>query len=418
MAERDRFLEAVAASLAFGDAERAGIVEELAAHLADSAARLEADGMEPDAAERVAIERLGPPERLADELTSARRTPRRLLAAAGAGTWAAVSGVVYGYLFGLLALTVAWLGLAFALSVVARAFGADWGWANASASNSTITLLALGVGAYAAGLKVTPVVADRAGFRTRAVRRVTTALSAVVILAYSLVIWSGTLDWLALVVLLSLPAWYVVGAWRASGLGFPTRRWRLTIVALALIAFPLAVYGSAPGGTTTSVGAWPGSPESGFWRIGAPAPEAVAAAQTIGSGGGFVGGNATVYTVIDDPAVLAGWADLRVEAWRGVGHDRVDPAARAPFVSAPGQWLPDGQLPPGWIYGGPAWPEGAAGLGGSVRIDRTPGVTWAWLVVTGVAPDGVRYIIFGPSLDQTAFNGTAWDWLAAAISGR
>ena len=109
MAERDRFLDAVAVHLPFNEAERGDILEELAAHLADSAARLEADGLAPDAAERMAIERLGPPDRLADELTRARRSPRRLFAAAGAGTWAAVSGVVYGYLFGLLMLTVVWL---------------------------------------------------------------------------------------------------------------------------------------------------------------------------------------------------------------------------------------------------------------------------------------------------------------------
>jgi hypothetical protein len=45
-------------------------------------------------------------------------------------------------------------------------------------------------------------------------------------------------------------------------------------------------------------------------------------------------------------------------------------------------------------------------------------VTLAWVAITGVGPDGRRYIISGPSFESTAFNGTAWDWLTAVIEGR
>jgi hypothetical protein len=45
-------------------------------------------------------------------------------------------------------------------------------------------------------------------------------------------------------------------------------------------------------------------------------------------------------------------------------------------------------------------------------------VHWAWLAITGVAPDEVRYIVQGPSLERAAFNGTGWDWLTAVLDGR
>ena len=82
--ERDAFLQRIADGLPFDEAEKLDILHELAAHLADSTARLEADGLSRTDAERTALDRLGSPERLAVELTHARRTPRRLLAAAGA----------------------------------------------------------------------------------------------------------------------------------------------------------------------------------------------------------------------------------------------------------------------------------------------------------------------------------------------
>lgn len=421
MAERDRFLAEVGAALPFDDVERDGILEELATHLADSAADLEAGGLPADDAERAAIARLGPPARLADELTRARRTPRRLLAAAGAGTWAAVTGVIYGYLFGLLVLLTASFGVALVVGLAARLVGVLPPGLSV-ASNSTITLLALGIGAYAAGLKVTPAVAARAGYRRRVARRVTTVVGGSIIFIWALVGWRGVLDWPTVVVLLSLPAWYVVGAWTASGARFPTRRWRLGAVGLGIVVVTMSIpVGGGPSGqVSVGVGAWPGSPESGFGRIGAPAPEAVAAAQDLGSGGSLMGGVMWVATVFRDPAVLAGWRDLRVEAWRGIDHDRVDPTAARPFAVGPAALGPAGESPfgswPGgsW-YGGEPLPPTARQLSGSVRIDRTPGVTWTFVAITGRAPDGTRHILHGPSLEQTAFDGTALDWLAAVI---
>jgi hypothetical protein len=371
-------------------------------------------------AERAALDRLGPPGRLADELTSARRSPRRLLAAAGAGTWAAVSGVIYGYVFGLLVLSAASI-VTVLLATGLHLFGGSWG---SLLDTSAMTLLALGVGSYAAGLKVTPVVAARTGYRIRTARRVTTALGGALILGYALVGWSGTLTWPAIAILLSLPGWFVLGAWRATDASFPSRQWRLRIIGLALVIVPLAlimgmsVQPQSSGSIT--------SDPNGVGRIGLPTPEAVAAAQDIGQGSAKAGGFVWISTVVRDPAVIAGWRDLRVEAWRGISKDGVDPrvvpvldpAARGPFAVGPARIEPPGQMPFGTWSSSNAVPNGSVQLSGSVTIDRSPSLTFAWLAITGVGPDGRRYIINGPSFESTAFNGTAWDWLTAVIEGR
>ncbi len=418
---RDAFLQRIADGLPFDEAEKLDILRELAGHLADTTTRLEAEGSSLAEAERTALDRLGPPDRLATELAQARRTPRRLLAAAGAGTWAAVSGVVYGYFFGLVVL----MGASFVTVLLAigplHLFGGGWG---GLLDTTVMTLLALGVGAYAAGLKVTQVVAPRAGYRVRTARRITAALGGALILVYSIAGWSGTLHWPSVAILLSLPVWFVIGAWRATDARFPSRRWRLRITGLALVIVPLALAAGMGGQLqSTSSGTWF---PTGVGQIGRPTPDAVAAAQDIGSGGGKAGGIVWISTVVRDPGVLAGWRDLRVEAWRGVSNDgsnpavapAIDAAAHGPFAVGQVRFVPPGLAPSGsWSTAVPM-PDGAAELTGSLAIDRSPSVTVAWIAITGIGPDGRRYIIFGPSFDSTAFNGTAWDWLAAVIEGR
>jgi hypothetical protein len=415
---REAFLQRIADGLPFDEAETLDILRELAVHLADSTARLEADGLPPDAAERAALDRLGPPDRLAVELTRARRTPRRLLAAAGAGTWAAVSGIVYGYLFGVLILVVVSIGTVALAASAVHLFGGSWG---SLLDNSALTLLALGVGLYVAGLKATSVVAARAGYHIRAARRVTTALGGGLVLAYALVGWSGTLNWPDVAILLSLPAWFVVGAWRSTAAAFPSRRWRLQIFGLMLVIVPLGLVLGAGQQPQSSGGVWPAS---GVERIGLATPAAVAAAQD-GDEGGMGGGIVSIGTIIRDPAVLAGWRDLRVEAWRGTGAVGIDPnlmtldpAAQGPFAVGPAGFEGPGEIPPWTWSSGDALPDGSVRLSGSVRVDRSPHVTLAWVAITGLGPDGRRYIINGPLFDSTSFNGTAWDWFAAIIEGR
>ncbi len=70
-----------------------------------------------------------------------------------------------------------------------------------------------------------------------------------------------------------------------------------------------------------------------------------------------------------------------------------------------------------WSTGEPYGP-GAMTLTGAVQLNRTPGVTAAWVAITGIAPDGTRYMLSEPDYVPAAFTGTALDWLTAVVAAR
>ena len=438
MDPRDAFLAQVAARLPFAEDERREIVAELADHLADATAALEADGLADYVAARAALDRLGSPEDLADALTRARRTPRRLLAAAGAGTWALATSGLYGLLVGLAVMAVAEIALLAAIGLGSTLLGhpeqlfTDLGW------NSVLTLLGLGVAVYVVGRRLTPVLARRAGYRVAVVRRVVALVGGLALGAYALVGWSGALNWPAVLVLLALPAWWMVGAWQGRDLEFRgRRRVVLGLGGVLVVALSLLLVLAAPGlGVVSSGGVSTVAPDlTSYDRIAAPAPDAITTdSDASGSGGPVAGDPRTwVAVILRDPAALVGWHDLRIEAWRGVeaGHGGgpavVDPAARGPFALAavgvgPPPVSPDGGLrfpPPD--PGAPTaqwWPADSVMVSGALRMDREPGVSWALVAITGIAPDGRRHFVTGPDTIQTVFRGTAWDWFAALAAGR
>jgi hypothetical protein len=63
------------------------------------------------------------------------------------------------------------------------------------------------------------------------------------------------------------------------------------------------------------------------------------------------------------------------------------------------------------------WPPNATTLSGGLALNRWPGVTFAWVAITGVAPDGRRYLLLEPSGSQVVFSGTAFDWFQAVLAG-
>jgi len=349
----------------------------------------------------------------------ARRSPRRLLAAAGAGTWAAVSGVVYGYIFALLVL----FGVSICTVLLAAGplhlFGGSWG---SLLDTTTMTLVALGMGAYVAGQKMTMTVAARAGYRTAIARRVTALLGGGLVLGYAVISWRGALNWPEVGMLLSLPAWFVAGAWRVTDGRFPSRRWRLEVIGLLFAIVPLALT-LGMGQQPSTMGSGRFHP-SGIEKIGLPTPALIAvAAQDTGPAVTNADGAVWMSMMVNDSAVLAGWSGFRVEAWQGLSSGEVDPglagavdpAAKAPFAIGSARLdMTQASFGAGTTEG--ALPDRSARLGGSVTIDRSPTVTLAWVALTGIGPDGRRYILGGPSFESTAFNGTALDWLAAVIS--
>jgi hypothetical protein len=97
---------------------------------------------------------------------------------------------------------------------------------------------------------------------------------------------------------------------------------------------------------------------------------------------------------IDRPASLAGWQDLRLELWPAspsssdIGPQPETLRSAVPVVTADGR------------------------LAASARIDDLPGVTGIYGVLTGIAPNGGRYVL-AQEYSQTSFRGTVLDWFAA-----
>jgi hypothetical protein len=411
----ERFLESVEQHLPFDKPERADILDELRSHLADSAAAMEAKGLDRAEAERAAVKRLGPAKRLADELTRARRDRSRLLAAAGAGAWGLVRGGVWGGLVGWAVVTVAALLISTAIAVAARQTGGAWTGLDTGTS-AIPNIVALGVAVFVAARLLTPTIAARAGYAAPLVRWLTMPIGAALVLTYALAIWSGPLNWPGVVALVTLPLWWVAGAWqtRPFRLAFPRRIALSLAVAVGVLFGANALFGPMLVGSATAL-AWP----AGSDRIAAPMPYWAAKA---GSGGTTFGGYEELTLDVSDRTLLTGWTDLRIEAWRGTDPTReagLDPTETVPFLTAPLQWSTAGTSPDGnsvW-YGGQGWPANAATLTGGLRLDRSPAATWAWLALTGVAPDGQRHLLSSLSGRQVFFQGTVLDWFGAVFSG-
>ncbi|MEO8468477.1 MAG: permease prefix domain 1-containing protein [Chloroflexota bacterium] len=415
MHDIEAFLGDVADALPFADTERAEIVEELRAHLDDSTVALQAEGLNVDVARRTALDRLGPPDRLARAMTEARRSPRRLLAAAGAGSWALVRTGVYGWALGLLVAAVAW-AVTVALVRFVGAFAFD-----------PVSYLAIGVALYVAGSAAPSVVARRAGYRVESVRWAVAAMGAIVFGTYALIGWSGPLDLVAVAAILALPAWWIVGTLRRVPVGRASLRTfaaLVTVAAIVSVGIQLGQSGLRQTATPSDY-----SVDLGLDRIAVPAPDAISSVVTGeggASGGGASGFVAGTFTIdVADMVAFAGWTDLRIEAWMAIDPSGVEPTAvspqvTGPFIVAPAVWGPPGELGGGQLKwsGSNPWGPRAATLIGSVRLDRTPWLTAAWVGFTGVAPDGVRYRITEPQYEQAIFNGTPAQWLEAVLAGR
>jgi hypothetical protein len=418
--ESELFLQAVGQSLPFGDRERLEILEELRQHLDDCFTASVDGGMDPAEAERAAVGRLGPPEWLAEELTRARREPRRLLAAAGAGVWGAVRGGIWGGLVGFCIVMVAAVAWNPAMNAAVRYLGVQWGQGGWDpASNSVLGLVVFACAAFAAGRVTTPAVAARAAFGARLVRRVTVPLGAAILLWYVTLIWSGALSWPAVVVLMSVPLWWIAGAWHTGSpwLRVPRRLAGGLLLVLAVSIVASLLLGPWPSGSPILT---PSLRVQSFDRIGVPVPAEFA---KWGSGELTSGGYVGLGLDVADRGLVAGWGDFRVEAWKGTGaayYGGPDPNETAPFLTGPVEWSAAGTSPDGsltWSSSSP-WPANAATLSGGLALNHWPGVSFAWVVITGIAPDGRRHLLTQPSGFQVVFSGTALDWFEAILAGR
>ncbi len=267
---------------------------------------------------------------------------------------------------------------------------------------------------YAIGRTLTPALAARGGYRIRTARRWTTAGGVLLLLVYAMVGWRGHLSWVSVATLVALPAWYATGAWSGTAIEFRARGWIAAgITAMAVLVAGASLVSWIGMNTQGSARAEPvavySADRSANDRIGLPAPGGLASA-TIASGTGTAlgDGRTWAWAVFGDAAALRGWRDLRVEAWQGVdgstaiGAQCVDPGAVAPLAVgavrvAPAVASAGGSfgypVPDPATAGVSAWPAGSVAASGAVRLDTIPGLSWACMAVTGMAPGSTRQIL-------------------------
>ncbi len=376
---------------------------ELGDHLEDSIAALEAEGLDRERATREALARLGRPEELARQLRSAHHTTRRLLAGAGGGIFSAGIGVIQGYMLGFAFFVVASIALGTLLKpvvdyVTGSLLNMSEDQAGQSMSYMFLPMLTWPA-AFLAGRRAV-ISSARASHRT--VRQVGWwwAIAGLLVVGY-VVLFRLTIQqsWPAVFAELVIPLAFAAGTLIKTGSGLPRTGWRTQTAMLAAALLVVLVGGMTF--TSSSGRSWGSSGEENlaYDRVAPESPDVSLVSGSSSENGLFM----WIDYEVDGPAALAGFSDLRIEAWRA-----------EKFAAAP-DWV--GLFVPDTHYTTPFATEPAIVKNGTiqVRFDMSHVRANRWLIfVTGVAPDGVRYRLSYPDSITTTFSGTAWDWLTAA----
>ncbi len=399
---RTAYLERVGAGLRLPPDLEADVIEELRDHIADATDALVAAGTDRRTAEAEALDRLGRPEILAEQIRRAHQTDRRLLAAVAGGVVAAGGGAFRGFVFGMAAVSILAVTAMLAIrglqtSGLIRADPAIAPGATSAAATVAVAL-ALCLAAWCGSRELVAVVSRRSRRRAGDVRPWVAVVGGSAILALSLFGFRGTQTELSVVVVLLVPVAFVAGALSARGRAVePTRR--STAMAFAILVglgLAMALLAGTPVGTSLSaVGSGPFASMEDLLRsenMDLPG-RYVADAPDFGDGTDTVE-DGVVTVRLEAPASLSRWQDLRLEAWRSIDLPTLDRRFSSPFAATP--LVRDGDR-----------------IEGSVRIDGTRDVENYWLVVTGLAADGQRDLLAQLTGSNTSFVGSAWDFLVA-----
>ena len=402
------YLATVNAGLELPVETRKEVTAELADHLSDSIAAIQAEGQDAGFATREAIARLGPADDLARELSKTNQSTQQLLAGAAGGVWSAGIGAVQGYILAITVFLVAAILFTIGLRPVV-----DFVMTHVVRPN--VDPNEVGFGTALAGMLAWPAafVAGRRGVRAsseisgRPAARLGRwwALAGLVGLGW-LVMFVVTVQqsWLVVAVEIGIPLTFAAGALFTVDLRLPNvgGRWGVAVAVAVLVLGSLPGLMVASSQTGSSLDGWGASysADSIGWNHVAP--------QWPDDSMQFVvtGGVTTPAEIqVDNASALASFRDLRIEAWRakpypgdpsGVFLGLLDTGYDAPFATVPAVVGPEGVI------------EDHLNLSHS-RIDR-----W-WIFLTGIAPDGQRYWLgIRPGFVQTQFSGTIWDWLTAS----
>lgn len=398
-AERIRYLAELDASLPMPLERRAEILEEINAHLDDAVAGRVQLGDPPDVAEAQAQARLGPPRNLAADLARPEQSAWRLVAAAGASVRVGIGQWIYGFLLGSLILL---LGL-YLLSAVVWATGellntpwslgfTDQGW------NTMLSAGTFALGLFFAG-RAMPRTASTVSRRPYAqVRPWVAAFGTVAAFGVLVLLVDMQHNAASVIAMTVAPIGFALGIYRPdllpNRLGVP---W--FVIGGLLFLIPLGLVGGVSGGDGREI-----SHESEEERLAVAGPRWTDPTMNDLSygGGGWTGdGRAVTSTWAIEPASIPGLRDLRIEAWRGDSDfvGRLDARWNEPFAIGPIE-------------------RSGARLTGTIITTDEPGVSFWRLLLTGVGPNGTRYVIADGGGGNSTFTGSVWDWISAVARDR
>ncbi|HEX7612198.1 MAG TPA: permease prefix domain 1-containing protein, partial [Candidatus Limnocylindrales bacterium] len=250
------YLDRMTGTLALPAGDVAEVRAELADHLRDSIATLEAEGFEREAAIREALGRLGPPAELGRQLRAAHQSTRRLLAGVGGGVFAAGGGFVLGYIGGV-ALALLLVIVLSAAAAVLTLVGVRLPDVTSPSSGQAVNSLMLSVMlAVAAAFATRYAVRTSAGLSRRAPRTVAIFWVAAAVLVFGW--WAlfgvrGQQSWLGVAAELCIPLAAVAGALVRIERPMPhVGRWAIVCSAISVGVLVLGLglaSGSSVGGT-------------------------------------------------------------------------------------------------------------------------------------------------------------------------
>lgn len=403
----DAYLERLDSSLPLPDAERASAVEEIAAHVTMAADALVAGGMSRDDAERRALERIGAPDRLADDIAAAHRTPANMLAAAGTGLRVSLVTTIKTF-------AVAWAGSVILVLTVWTGINSLYRLVGSDFFNTSWSPLVDGFGAavilsliaFAVGRAVVGPVARAARHRPSDVRipLLVIGVATTVVVGLTMIEARWTLGTAALIAM--TPMWYALGvirpdlvpAWRAP---------RRSFLALATVLFigsgAILFIGGA--GATNSI-SWADVSDSNeeYASVGPFVDredppleldfESTSSGPWDGTGPFVVERSGTFIH-----GVTGKWTDLRLEVWPGpvgpLNGPALDPTATEPLATAP--MAIDGRR-----------------IRGEVHVAPRPDRQHYYVTITGLDADGARWQLAWPDVEDWYWHGTALEWLRAS----
>jgi hypothetical protein len=319
------YLARLEAGLRLCGPQRNAVRSEIADHLQDRSADLLKAGLEEPDAGATAMAGLGPPETLAESISRAQLTRRRLLAgippAAYLGTFAAALGTAAGVGCILATPLATRLLTSLALLVNIHLYVPETGeW------RAQLLLAGLWVGAFMAGRVSLPRLANETRRLEASIAR-GWSLGGGLLLLLLVLLDPVQLDPTTVIGLLGVPVAFVAGTWRYQKVGDdPTSRKGAVAAAAILLIFVLM-----PGVRT-----WAYDPAARGGPIPAPATASAGSVSWDHANGYWL---ASVQGV--DPAV---WHDVQVELWPAARQGPFivpDPSASVPLLtSGPDRVLP------------------------------------------------------------------------------